>query len=264
MSDLNSIVSMLPIRTVLFPFLDTRDASALRLTCQELKQAVTDFPWEDMGTVIRGSIAQWRACFPRARGAYVRQMGMYGQNPNGRLTAVVDGDFVHFVGLRALNMSYCRQVTDAAFVHLRGIERLDMSWCNQTSITDAAFVHLRGIQELDMSFCDQATITDAAFAHLVGIQRLSIQCCYTATITDAAFAHLVGIQELNMRDCSQATITSAVFEHLKGIPRLRCEGIPCLKYAPLRYGVSCAHTGYTPVPAPTKWVTRAEMRPGEG
>ena len=129
------------VGVMLFPFFDTREACSLRLVCRELKQAVADFPWEDMDTVIRGSLAQWRACFPRARGANVGQRvrdGLY-QNPNGRRTAVVDGDFVHFVGLRALNMSYCRQVTDAAFVHLRGIEKLNMSLCNQATITDAAF-----------------------------------------------------------------------------------------------------------------------------
>ena len=99
--------------------------------------------------MIRGSIAQWRACFPRARGANVGQLG--GLNLSGRLTAVVDGDFVHFVGLRALNMSWCTQVRDAAFVHIRGIQTLDMSWCNQATITDAAFEHLKGIQVLLMS-----------------------------------------------------------------------------------------------------------------
>ena len=55
----------------------------------------------------------------------------------------MDGDFVHFVGMRALNMSWCRQVTDAAFVHLRGIEKLDMNYCWQGTITDAALRTLR-------------------------------------------------------------------------------------------------------------------------
>ena len=52
-----TIVSILPIRTVLFPLLGMHEACFLRLTCQELKQAVADFPWEDMETVIHGSIA---------------------------------------------------------------------------------------------------------------------------------------------------------------------------------------------------------------
>ena len=164
-----TIVSIVGV--VLFPFISTEDAArGLRLTCRELKQAVADFPWEDMGTVIHGSIAQWRACFPRARGANAGQCSPSGAtNSNGRLTAVVDGDFVHFVGLRALNMSWCTQVTDAAFEHLKGIQELNMSWCDQDTITDAAFEHLKGIQKLNMSHCNQVTITDAAFEHLKGI-----------------------------------------------------------------------------------------------
>ena len=67
-----TIVSIVGV--VLFPFISTEDAAlGLRLTCRELKQAVTDFPWEDVRTVIKGNIALWRACFPRARGANVGQ-----------------------------------------------------------------------------------------------------------------------------------------------------------------------------------------------
>ena len=162
-----TIVSIVGV--VLLPFIGTWDAAlGLRLTCRELKQAVTDFPWEDMKTVIHGSLALWRACFPRARGANVEQCegDEEWENPSGRRTPVVDADFVHFVGLRALNMSYCKQVTDAAFVHLQGIEWLDMSECNQPAITDAAFANLHGIHTLNMEGCHQPTITDAAFANL--------------------------------------------------------------------------------------------------
>jgi hypothetical protein len=156
-----------------------REACSLRGVCHELKKAVGDFswedvgtvikgsfPWEDVGTVIKGSIAQWRACFPRARGANVWMLGT-----SRSLTPVVDADFVHFVGLRGLNMSRCTQVTDAAFEYLKGIQVLNMRLCRQATITGAAFEHLKGIQELKMSGCRQATITDAAFEHLKGILR---------------------------------------------------------------------------------------------
>jgi hypothetical protein len=72
----------------------------LRQLCREFKDTVADFPWEDEKTVIKGSVAAWRACFPRARWANVSQ-GYHG----GRRTPVVDADFVHFVGLRRLDMS---------------------------------------------------------------------------------------------------------------------------------------------------------------
>ncbi len=174
--------------------LGTREACSLRGVCHELKQAVGDFPWEDMGTVIMGSIGQWRACFPRARGANVMMHDpKYGPV---RRTPVVDGDFVHFVGLRALNMSNCRQVTDAAFVHLVGIQRLSIWGCSRATITDAAFVHLKGIKVLNMSLCRQ--LTDAAFEHLKGIHTLYMWYCDQDTITNAAFEHLKGIHSLVM------------------------------------------------------------------
>ena len=53
-------------RQYLLPLFTTRDACALRLVCREFLVAVAEQPWEDRRTVIKGSIAAWRACFPRA------------------------------------------------------------------------------------------------------------------------------------------------------------------------------------------------------
>ena len=50
----------------LLPLFTTRDACALRLVCREFLAAVSEQPWEDRGAVIKGSIAAWRACYPRA------------------------------------------------------------------------------------------------------------------------------------------------------------------------------------------------------
>jgi hypothetical protein len=162
---------------VLLPLFTTRDACALRLVCREFLAAVSEHPWEDTGrrTVIQGSIATWRTCFPHARCANVQRWETHGGN-NKRAAPVVDADFVHFEGLRELYMAGCRDITDAAFSHLHGIHTLDMSFCSPT-ITDAAFARLAGIQRLSMWFCSQATITDAAFAHLRGIQLLNISWC---------------------------------------------------------------------------------------
>ncbi len=199
----------------LLQLFDTRQACELRLVCREFQAAVAAYPWEDRDTVILGSIAAWRACFPRARCANVcmmpRQGGVVRRMP------VVDADFVHFAGLWELNISRCWAVTDAAFVHLRGIRVLNMSWCR--AVTDAAFVHLRGIRVLDMGGCNQPTITDAALAQLVGIQMLMFSC---VTITDAAFIHLRGIRVLNV--CSSRQLTDAAFAHLQGIHTLFMDG----------------------------------------
>ena len=114
----------------LLPMFDTAEATVLRLLCREFKEAVAQFPWEDDKTVIRGSVAAWRACFPKARWANVTE----DEDTDGRESPVVDADFVHFVGLRRVNMSWCMSVTDAAFVHLKGSHTLDMAACDQPSI----------------------------------------------------------------------------------------------------------------------------------
>ena len=56
----------------LLQFFDTPSACALRLVCREFQAAVAAYPWEDMETVILGSIGGWRTFFPRARCAKVR------------------------------------------------------------------------------------------------------------------------------------------------------------------------------------------------
>ena len=202
---------------VLLPLFTTAEACALRLVCREFLAAVTEHAWEDRRTVIKGSIAAWRACFPCARCANV-QFYDWGNGRNRRAAPVVDADFVHFEGLRELYMDSCRDVTDAAFAHLHEIHTLDMSGCNQQAITDAAFAHLAGIQRLCIRFCSQDTITDAAFAHLRGIQLLNMGGC--RQLTDAAFVHLRGIHTLYMWFCYQPAITDAAFVHLRGIHTL--------------------------------------------
>ena len=105
----------------------------------------------------KGSIAAWRASFPRARAANVSLRVPWAR---GRATPVVDADFVHLQGLRALVVRGCTSVTDA-FAHLRGVRRLDMSNCTQAGITCAAFAHLHGIRVLDMLGCNQACVAEA-------------------------------------------------------------------------------------------------------
>jgi hypothetical protein len=207
---------------VLLRFFDTREACVLRLVCREFVEAVRVQHWEDRETVIKGSIAAWRACFPRARCANVKKIQFWSIKEIKRSAPVVDADFVHFEGLRELNMAGCTDVTDAAFAHLRGIHTLDMSHCNQPAITSAAFAHLVGIQRLSTWGCNQATLSDAAFVHLRGIQLLNMSYC--TQLTDAAFVHLRGIHTLYMWDCNQPAISDAALAHLRGIHTLVIEG----------------------------------------
>jgi len=174
----------------IFPFLDTVEATDLRETCSEARDAVADFPWHDVVTRIDGSLYSWRACFPKATAA----------NIECRLD-LEDDDFIHLRGVCSLNMARCTQprITNAAFAHLRGIRTLNMLQCFQTTITDAAFAHLRDIHTLDMSGCDQLTITNAISKHLVGIHTLNI--CYCRQLSSALFESL-GIKKLWAFGCS--------------------------------------------------------------
>ena len=149
---------------------------------------------------IVGPLAAWRAAHPNALVA----------NVCGRID-LIDADFVHLVGIKALRMSSCTNpgLTDAAFVHLRGLHTLWMWGCNQTSITDAAFAHLHGLHTLRIVFCNQSTITDTAFTHLRGIQVLNMGGCNQATITGATFALLRGVRALYLSGCSTAAIAAA-------------------------------------------------------
>jgi hypothetical protein len=203
----------------LLPMFDTVEATTLCQLCREFKTTVADFPWEDERTVIKGSVAGWRTCIPRARWANV---GGYDEHINnkGRRTQVMDADFAHFVGLRRLNMMWCSSITDAGLVHLKGIHTLDMYACWQSTITDLAFSHLQGIHTLDMSHCDQRTITDQAFSYLKGIHTLNISHCSQPNITDLTLSYLKGIHILNMSYCILPTITDQAFSHLKGIQNL--------------------------------------------
>jgi hypothetical protein len=94
----------------LLPFFTTRDACALRLLCHEFRAAVSAHPWEDRRTVIQGSIAAWRACFPRARCANVEQQHMDAAD-HPRSAPLVDADFVHFEGLQELRMHGCEMAS---------------------------------------------------------------------------------------------------------------------------------------------------------
>ena len=182
-------------------FLDTKEASTLRLVNDEFREAVALFPWFDMKPKI-SNLQKWRACFPNARAANI-----CGQRH------LVDADFVHLKGIHTLYMWDCNQagITDKAFENLKGIDTLDMSFCTQAGVTDAAFANLNGIHTLVMDGCHQ--ITDAAFAHLKGIHTLDMSYCNRGGITDAAFENLRGIHTLGITGCAQFT-ASKIIEHL--------------------------------------------------
>ncbi len=176
----HTMLSPPAVQLALLPLLSTAAALPLRAACRDARAAVAGHEWQDCATVIRGSLAAWRRCFPRAQCA----------NVSGRRAApLADGDFVHFQGLRRLNVAGWRGITDAAFLHLRGLRALNMRWCSQGAVTDAALAPLRGsLHTLDIGHCSQ--LTGAAVAHLGGVRVLRAQKCSAALEAAARAAGL--------------------------------------------------------------------------
>ncbi len=54
---------------VLLPLLDSAAVLPLRASCREAAAATAAHEWQDCATLVRGRVAAWRACFPRALAA---------------------------------------------------------------------------------------------------------------------------------------------------------------------------------------------------
>jgi hypothetical protein len=101
------------------------EALPLRTASRACCAAVAEHPWSDTGSRVRGSLAQWARCFPKARACNLS----YNQ-------AFVDNDAALLQGVRTLDCSYCRGFSSAAFVHLRSLRTLQMAYCSQPELTD--------------------------------------------------------------------------------------------------------------------------------
>ena len=195
-------------------YLTQDEARPLRAASRACRDAVAEHAWgikryreNGLTSRIKGSLASWRRCFPRAVFANMRQH-----------QTVTDGDMVHLKGVRTLYMFGCKLVTDTGLAHLSGIHTLFMAGC--ALITDAGLAHLRGIQALYMSDC--TLVTDAGLAHLSGIHTLNMTGC--TLVTDAGLAHLSGINTLQMRRC--ALVTDESFRHLYSLRTLFMDDCP--------------------------------------
>ena len=156
-------------------FLCQIEAPPLRMVSRACREAVAEHAWgvEPLIRVtdIKGSLASWRHCFPRATFANMS----FRQHTS-------DADMVHLSGIHTLYMSVCSLVTDLGLAHLSGIHTLYMSGCSL--VTDAGLAHLSGIHTLWMDSCKR--VTDAGLAHLSGIHTLYMGDC--ELVTDAGLA----------------------------------------------------------------------------
>jgi hypothetical protein len=80
----------------IFGFLTLQEALALRLVNHECRDAVSAFRWKDKNTIIRGSLAAWRACFPRA--VWVNLIGRKN---------ITNNDLMHLANIEILIMYNC-------------------------------------------------------------------------------------------------------------------------------------------------------------
>jgi hypothetical protein len=225
----------------LLGFFDTLEAGALRLVCREFLGAITAFPFHCAKLPIPGSLALWRASFPRARAACIAVRD-----------DLVDADFAHLRGVHTVNLRDVSGLSDAAFAHLEGVRTL--LTFDVHGFSPDAMRHVRGARELvlkcsdalvkglhfvagverleflDADFSDDffaspsfsqlrelsmtcsRRLTDKVFeaiGRLPALRKLSMRACWQETITDAAFAHLRGIEELDMLACNQCVLERA-------------------------------------------------------
>ena len=63
----HTVFSPPAVQHALLSMLTTAAVLPLRATCKDARTAVAGHKWCDRDTFIRGSIAAWRRCFPRAQ-----------------------------------------------------------------------------------------------------------------------------------------------------------------------------------------------------
>lgn len=227
----SSVLSMLSRSSggnVLLALLNARDATALRATCREARDAVAAFTWDDSrvdaisglvsaGPRISGLLASWRACVPLARCANASNNH-----------SLVDADFANLRGLHSLDVSGCRWITGAALTHVGGGLRALVLLGNERA-TDASFVHLKDLVTLDVSRCTR--FVGSAVAQLHNLRNLSVSGC--PYVTDATLVHLGSIETLDISRCER--IYGTTFICLRSLRSCNMSRCPFIRDAALDF-----------------------------
>lgn len=218
----------------LLPYFTIEDACSLRLINKEFNEVVTKYPWDDMKTIINGSIKLWKKCFPNSRSANVHNRILYDSDfnyfehlhkldisrsiTNENPVYITEFGFMKLSKLQSLNMIGCNTISEISLKYIFNIKELDISWCNQ--ITDNIFKYFSKLDKLVMRWCSQDSITDNAFKNLIKIKSLDMTGCNQVTITNNAFIYFTSLTKLDMSGCYQETITVDVFKYIKNINEL--------------------------------------------
>ena len=108
--NLSSVLNLLGEVVFTFQGCTTREARGLRCVSKTFRDAVSNFPWNDLSTRISMNVNHWATSFPRAQAANL-----------GQRNDLVDEDFDLFCGMRALDISGCTQacLSDGSFIKAR-------------------------------------------------------------------------------------------------------------------------------------------------
>jgi len=104
---LSSVLNVLGEVILSFQGCTTREARGLRCVSKTFRDAVSNFPWNDLSTRISMNVTLWVKCFPRAQAANLEQRD-----------DLISEDFFLFGDVHALNVSGCKQacVSDGSFI----------------------------------------------------------------------------------------------------------------------------------------------------
>jgi hypothetical protein len=216
------------VQHALLGLFDTRTVLPLRAACKDARAAIAGYEWEDARTVILGSVAAWRACFPRARAASV-EVRVHGQRwgPPARLRrAPLDSaELGALGGMRELNLRGHRCIDSAP---LGSVERLLLSNCPDF-VCSGALASLTSLRELSLQMCgrgqERDSIPAAAFAGLSGLHSLSL--CDCRVEGDAVFAFLPSLRHLKLKYQKIPHFSEAIgsgFKHLGALQSLDMAG----------------------------------------
>lgn len=246
-------------KNALLPFLTMVDATALRSTCSEARDAIRAFPFDELRSWVPGRVTAWRAVFPAARAlslrykadlcdadfaacAALRRVELYGAELKG---ACVGPSFRHLTAT-ALDVSHVVTLRAAAFEHLGAVRVLKAAWCRQRELDDACLARLASVEELDITHCWNARFTDAGLRALAArgtLRKVALGGCTQAGLTDAGVAALLAagtVEELDVSACRQLTDAAFAGELEAPTGRLRaldvsfCTGVTVELIAALR------------------------------
>jgi hypothetical protein len=173
-------MDMLPedvLRVWMMPCFSTREACELRLVNKVIKNAVTAHPWADRETVVKGSLAAWRACFPHARAANMNHYDVCeAPNPAGlRVAPIPTEHYHHLSGLSYLSARGHPSFTDAALLHLGGsVQHLDISAC--MALSGSNMERVAGATKVVMLYCREEAYIAALARGVKAVWAVARNC----------------------------------------------------------------------------------------